>query len=226
MTRTSPKVGLSTALTAVLGLVAGVLGSAAFAYFRDARTVASVAPPPVVRTVAGDGSAAAALREMKSLLAAERARQQQEQASAQRPLEVGEGSANTQPSAEEEPELSLEEQGAAHVAEHEASLNAHNQEPRDRTWAPAAEASLLAGLNALPELGGRTTQVDCRSKTCTAQVEWSNYAAALAGYPQVLHANLQTNCSKSTVLPEPQDREQPYKAAFVFDCDSSERGGG
>jgi hypothetical protein len=204
-------------LTAVIGLAAGALGSAMFSYFRDSN--AEVKAPPILRAPAASGEAATALREMRAMLEQERRRQ------ASAPPEVDVESpvpaATAEPPSEEELQLSLEEEAAARARAHEAEIQEHAREARDGAWAEDAEAGILSTLESLPALGGRVLRVDCRTTTCTSDVAWHNYGAALGGYAAALHAALPVKCGRSIVLPRPDDASAAYRGTFVFDCETS-----
>lgn len=224
----SRNVGVPVVVTALVGMAAGVLGSAAFSHWRDSRVEETRKPLPGAARAAGDDTAgddsAAALRELRGLLERERAESSRREVAASIAAAVAAEPAAQEPGVVEPPELSLEEQGAEHVERHEAALAEHDGEPRDPSWAPAVEASLLVDLNAVPNLGGRATRVDCRMTSCVAEIRWPDYATALASYANVLHAELRANCSRATVLPEPSQRDQAYQATFVLDCESHRAG--
>jgi hypothetical protein len=208
--------GLSGVVTAVIGLAAGALGSAMFSYFRDSN--AEVKAPPILRAPAGS-EAAMALREMRTMLELERRRQATPQAEVK--VESAIAPAEAEPASEEELQLSLEEEAAAHARAHEGEIREHAREPRDGAWAADAEAGIRSSLESLPALGGRVLRVDCRTTTCTSEVEWSHYGAALGGYAAGLHAVLPVKCGKSIVLPKPLDESAAYRGTFVFDCETS-----
>jgi hypothetical protein len=65
----------------------------------------------------------------------------------------------------------------------------------------------------------------CKSKTCSVTVQWTDYGQALSGYASLLHHFYRTSCSQGILLPEPDDRTQPYRATVLYDC-AAARGGG
>ncbi len=217
----SQKLGVPAVLTALIGTAAGVLGSAAFSYWHEPHT--EVAGKPSVVQAAGD-NASTAVHELRTMLELERRHRRDNASALVAATAEHSAEAEAEPAPLAEPELTLEEQAASHIEEHRVAMNEHAREPKDPGWADNVESDFFEDLNALPKLGGHVTQIDCRTTTCTADVEWNNYDAALGGYAEVLHASLQTNCSKATILPEPSDREAPYRASFVFDCESTRTG--
>jgi len=110
----------------------------------------------------------------------------------------------------------VEQQAAAHQVEHEARIATHDREARDRRWAPSAEAKLEASLHQLGKDKFKTVQVECRSTSCTAKVEWPTFGAARDGYADVLHIASGLNCEREILLPPPANPEASYQATFVL----------
>ena len=153
-------------------------------------------------------------------LDSERARLQKEAAASGKP--TGEANASTQTS---EPQQTVEESGAAHVEEHKRAVAEHLGAAKDPGWAPGAEASLLADVLAIPELGASNPRVDCRTTTCAIDLEWPTYDAAVQSYGKVLQANLKVSCGREVTLPEPADRTVAYRATVMLHCEDARTDG-
>jgi hypothetical protein len=127
---------------------------------------------------------------------------------------------------ESEPAPDPVEEREAIIAGHVEGIEAHYREASDARWAPAATQSTQRDLESLAvsaESRFGIKGVDCRSTTCVAELEWSDYETAVNGYPDLLHHAYALNCARRIVLPEPGAPEQPYRASLLIDCSESTR---
>ena len=68
------------------------------------------------------------------------------------------------------------------------------------------------------EAGFEVSSVDCRSVTCVATLNWSNFEHARTTYADVLHYAYDANCAREIILPRPGDESLNYDATVIFDC--------
>lgn len=99
-------------------------------------------------------------------------------------------------------------------------LAAHDSEAVDRQWAQQTETRLSDHLTKTSRQKWKILRVDCRTTTCTATLEWSNYRDALLTYNHVLsgRSDSDPNCTRTVLLPEPVDANTPYETRAIFDC--------
>lgn len=106
-----------------------------------------------------------------------------------------------------------------HKARHFRSIMEHDAEPVDGTWSGQATTELTNALHEIGVKGGfRVAQVDCRSKSCVATIEWPNYAAASAAWGEILVHQYRLPCRTSVYLEDPIDVTPPYRTAVVYEC--------
>ncbi len=106
----------------------------------------------------------------------------------------------------------------------EDRLQKIEDEPVDASWARQKESALSSGIQALSRAGGfKLVSTQCKTISCAATMEWSDYASAMKSYSVVLHDSQQAKCRRKILLPEPDNKNAPYQATIVLDC-SSERG--
>lgn len=119
--------------------------------------------------------------------------------------------------ADEDPEAARRK----HHDEHEASLKAHAEESVDPAWAPAEAEILREGLLKSAADGAyRVVDVDCRSRSCTAVVEFGSHTAAEQDWKRLLYTPLESHCGSSVWIGDP-DESIPYRTTVVFDCKAS-----
>jgi hypothetical protein len=116
-------------------------------------------------------------------------------------------------------ELSDQEQGQVHQQEHRELLQMHQQEVRDPAWAREQSRSLSQDLAQVGERGAfKLLNVDCRTKLCTATVEWASRADAVKNYGTLLEPSREAAaCAREIVLPDGSDNG-PLRATAVFQC--------
>jgi hypothetical protein len=122
------------------------------------------------------------------------------------------------------PSPSREEQWHETVRQHDDSIATHWQEPMDGAWARKAQSSFKDELSALQSDGHfRLENVDCRSRSCIADVRFDNYFQASTQWQRIVHARYTEPCSKEVVNDAPTDPAAPYKTTVVFDCAESRK---
>ncbi|PTL75742.1 hypothetical protein DAT35_52760 [Vitiosangium sp. GDMCC 1.1324] len=100
-----------------------------------------------------------------------------------------------------------------------AQLEAHQREPLDFVWAKEAHSSFAADLSSLSrEAAFRVRNIDCRTTTCVVNLEWTSYEEASTSYPRLLQHAYGLDCTRSIVLPEPEDPHVSYQANLLLDC--------
>lgn len=126
-------------------------------------------------------------------------------------------SANLPPPSGDSPGAST----AAHLARHQAAIDAHWREPLNPSWAKEVEASFARGLSIVKEsTNSEFDRVDCRSKTCVADIHFPSYDAELRTFMRYLIYGYGRRCGKDLYGPVPEDRSAPYTVTLVFDCSS------
>jgi hypothetical protein len=108
---------------------------------------------------------------------------------------------------------------AKHQADHKASIAAHRREPFDEAWSRETSATLRRELMpALEELHARLAEMDCRSATCLATIDFGSYADASNDWP-ALFATPHPGCSIEFMLDDrPESPTTPFEATFVYAC--------
>lgn len=104
---------------------------------------------------------------------------------------------------------------------YEARLREHAAEPFDPGWSrPTASLIEADVLKQAASMSFRLGRVDCRTTTCTAELEWPSLAEADREYLSVVHFPYQANCSRTLILPPPSQAEGPLRAQMLLDCES------
>ncbi|MGK3965249.1 hypothetical protein WMF38_13845 [Sorangium sp. So ce118] len=159
------------------------------------RSISSVTP----------GTGAMELKELNERLSALEQRDEQ-----QDPDEKGSGERVEMPD--------LEEWKAKKADHHREVIAAHERAVEDPTWAPQARASLLTEIRTVGSGTFDVRDVDCRTNTCAAVLEWKNYEEAFSSWSTAVEHNYGVNCAREILLPEPSDRDAPYQATMVMTC--------
>jgi hypothetical protein len=103
-------------------------------------------------------------------------------------------------------------------AEFALKLENHAREAADPAWAATLVPDLERGLGAGGSDGGYSLHgIDCRARTCLAELEWSDYDAAVEGYRAALTADLGRSCATEIVLPRAAG-SGPYRATLHLTC--------
>lgn len=108
-----------------------------------------------------------------------------------------------------------------HVAE---KLEAHQAEPVDPGWGPRAQRELTGDLEEVSQGSpAQLVEVDCRTSSCVALLEWPNYHVAFDSYRYFLMQPYHVNCQRTIAVPPPRDADQPYRAHMFMNCEDRER---
>jgi len=104
-------------------------------------------------------------------------------------------------------------------------LDAHDAEPRDSAWAQRWTETLKPDFDALaPNLGFSVRGIDCRSTSCTAELQWPSYDAATEHWQELLHHRYSANCAVAVDLRTPERPEDPYTARVLLrNCQALEQ---
>jgi hypothetical protein len=102
----------------------------------------------------------------------------------------------------------------------------YSSDRSDPSWSPQATRDFQDGLAALGQKLGLSLQsAECRTATCRATVEWSDYSSAREhGHTlaETIYPGL--NCVRSIYLKEPEDASAKYAANLYLDCTSQRSG--
>jgi len=111
-----------------------------------------------------------------------------------------------------------QESWARHLEEHCKALEAHEREPVDAAWARDEAAAVGGALKDVAEKGQfATREVDCRSSTCVATVEWPSARTAQRQWKTLLAPDYGP-CTVEVMLDEPSDPAAPFQTKVVYDC--------
>jgi hypothetical protein len=108
---------------------------------------------------------------------------------------------------------------------HRRLLERHAAEGVDPSWSRQASTMLSADLKG--GVGANTNKfsigaVDCRTTSCTAQIEWPSYGDAVQSLQAVFQRPISMNCTQQvTLADEPADVTLPYRTTAFFDCEES-----
>ncbi|WP_437937365.1 hypothetical protein [Sorangium sp. So ce341] len=111
-----------------------------------------------------------------------------------------------------------EEWKAQKESHHREIIATHERATEDPEWAPQARASLLKEIRSVGSGSFDVRDVDCRTNTCAAVLEWKNYEDAVSSWSTAVEHNYDVNCSREILLPEPSDRSAPYQATMIMTC--------
>jgi hypothetical protein len=117
---------------------------------------------------------------------------------------------------------------SAALAEDEADrhrmMAAYEQQSRDTTWAPRAEAAFETDFGKLSNKGIVVRGVECRTTACKAELQWPSYANARRDAAQLVHFPFAENCARHTFTPPPEDPDKPYETTMLFECEMARSG--
>jgi hypothetical protein len=104
---------------------------------------------------------------------------------------------------------------------YEARLQQHAAEPADPSWSrPTASLIEADVLKQAASMSVRLGRVDCRTTSCTAELEWPSLAEADREYLSLVHFPYRANCSRTVLLPPPSNAEGPLRASMFLECES------
>jgi hypothetical protein len=100
----------------------------------------------------------------------------------------------------------------------EARLLEHRLSPRDSGWATSKERALTEGIG--DQANAHTTfslvDVDCRTTTCVARLQWPSEQEARAQIRDLVQ-NTDIDCARQVTLPPPGSNAA-YEVSVLFDC--------
>ena len=137
------------------------------------------------------------------------------------PLGFGlEPSANAAGSSEVSSPPDAEADRAALIREFEERIAAHETEQPDDAWAVQTSNDIHQTLQALEQEGGFTLlEVDCKSRTCLAWIQWDNLPAAQQNFGKLLTADFGASCYTEILLRSPPtDISTKYEEVMYFRC--------
>ena len=111
-------------------------------------------------------------------------------------------------------ERSIDEEEQAERREWAQHLETFSAEPRDSRWAGEAEVAVHDGLESLlSRVGGRVTDVECRSRRCRAQLRWPEEGDVERLSMFALHKSHQAmNCARHMRVEDDTD------TILLFEC--------
>jgi hypothetical protein len=113
----------------------------------------------------------------------------------------------------------LEEHYQADLTLLRQELTSHATEPFDATWAPELTQSIHDELVAIvpAEHGFKVDNVDCRSKTCVADLVYDSPDDALAGRGMLGQAHVE-GCRGFRATLEPPTSAATYRTSIIYTC--------
>jgi hypothetical protein len=113
----------------------------------------------------------------------------------------------------------IEEQYREELAILERNLQQHASEAVDATWAPGQSASIRDELTAIvpKEHAFKVDDIDCRSRTCVAQLVYDTPDDALQGRAAI-HDALVNGCHGISATLTPPTSPGPYRTSLIYTC--------
>lgn len=181
---------------------------------------AEPAPAAVTRRQQAPSTPRGAAREAPPRLVRDPAQEARIQALEQRVAELT-SRAEAVPSAPSAPPSrpDPEELKQALLQQQQMRLDAHQRQPIHPTWSSEATRAFSTDFSALTQ-GQQfaVRSIDCRSTSCIARVEWPSYAEATTNYQVLLQHSYALDCTRSLLLPDPEDPERAYEASLILEC--------
>lgn len=132
------------------------------------------------------------------------------------------GTTSTSASPDQPPETAgdLAASYAQLVQDHQERLAAHTREARRPIWATRAERQFMDDLTKIGNARGFTVvDIDCRTSTCAAHVDFRDYGTARRNWVAVAGGKYANNCGTEVVLQDPaQPHNGPSRASVLFNC--------
>jgi hypothetical protein len=123
---------------------------------------------------------------------------------------------------EQDPVRSREQERAAQyeaeLAFRQDALAKHAGEPNDAAWAGPVTDSMRDSLTKGFDGVARTTNVDCRSKTCIATLTFPTPSDALVSLRQSSAKLTVPGCSSVAAVPTPPTSAGPYDLSVIYTC--------
>lgn len=114
---------------------------------------------------------------------------------------------------------SFEERRRHNEEAHQAAIERHRSESPDPSWAPRGIATVSKALTAMaPTAAFSFRKVDCRTTSCSAEIEWPTFGDARTHYTELLVGDYEdVNCARQIVVPDRVDPSLPTTATLVLD---------
>jgi hypothetical protein len=118
------------------------------------------------------------------------------------------------------PVLSPKEQSEQVLRRYRHKIDDVRHEPGNPVWASRAQESVRS---ALTDFGrshdAKVLGVDCRSRSCVADLEWRTEAGARAGYRDLLHGRYEgLNCDSEIHFPDADVTSFPKATLLLSNC--------
>jgi hypothetical protein len=114
-----------------------------------------------------------------------------------------------------------EAQPVDHKRDHERAILRHRDTVMAPEWAEKTSEAIHKGLReAQPQGEFEIIDVDCRSSSCLATLDWPSYNVAFRQWSHVVGHGYGIPCGASVYLDEPADRGAKYRGVVVFECSS------
>ena len=95
----------------------------------------------------------------------------------------------------------------------------HARESLDAAWARQTADAVGKGLaEVAPDSGFSVRNLDCRSHTCVAELEWPSFDAAAESYRLAATASFGQPCGTEIILPPTDRPEGAYRAKLHLIC--------
>ncbi len=105
---------------------------------------------------------------------------------------------------------------------HLRAIERHRAELVDASWAVTAKRAFETELGAIgTKAKFRVVDVDCRTLSCLAVLEFDKYDDARQNFQRVLQARLTQRCGREITLENPRIPEARYQTTAVFDCSAA-----
>lgn len=106
----------------------------------------------------------------------------------------------------------------------QATLDAHKREGVDAPWAEKAAPALTRSLNANLPKSAQLVELECRTTTCSATIEWTSYKSAKDAARALVSAPLyEENCGETMHFTDAAG-DGPYRTTMLLDCESVRTG--
>jgi hypothetical protein len=99
------------------------------------------------------------------------------------------------------------------------ALEEHEAQDVDANWSHEVGLRFADDIEAFASDGAfLVSKIDCRSTSCTAQLEFTSFDDATRHFATLLTARYRENCGTKTLFEEPQDPAAPYAVTMLYDC--------
>jgi len=102
---------------------------------------------------------------------------------------------------------------------HEEVIKQARAEAVDPAWGPPMSEYLRPDLQKAKALVAfDLVEVDCRTASCLAVMQWNTRSEALDAYHKVMATPFRVNCEHSVLVPEQPAANGKWQATMTFDC--------